>query len=343
MSGVFSVCPNTSQTYSVPNAGAGTYNWTLPANATGSSTTNSITVTFGAGFLNGNISVTYTNPCGVTSLPRVRTAAIGSPTVPASITGNTNGVCGQIVSYSCPAQAGATFTWSCSNGTVTSGQGTNSVVITYSGTFVTGTVSVTASNACGTSTARTITVKGTPNAPGAITANPPVWCNNDAGIQFTSSLAGVTGAYTLNWAVAPAAAATYVTGQGTNSYTVDWNTGNATVSLTASNACGASTRTYSATTSCREAGEVMSTTGMEIAVYPNPASELVTISYTTEAEGNTVIELKDLSGRVIITGAYATQEGSNTHQIDVSKLSKGVYMLEVNTEQGKSQTRVVVQ
>jgi len=343
MSGVFSVCPNTSQVYSVPNGGSGTYNWTLPANASGSSTGNSITVTFSGTFTGGNISVTYTNPCGLTSAPRTRTIIIGSPTIPASITGISNGVCGQTVNYQCPPQAGATFTWSSSLPVSITGQGTNSVSITY-GTFSTGTVSVTASNSCGTSPTRTISVKGSPNTPSVITANPVVWCNNDAGIVFSSSLSGVSGLYTLNWSVTPLSAATYVSGQGTSSYTVDWGVGNATVSLTASNACGNATRNYAATTSCRESGEIAATDNTSrIKLYPNPAAEQVTVSYLAEETEEVSILMKDVSGRLIYSTIMKSQAGENTMQMEVSKLAKGVYMVEVKSNTAQDQIRLVVQ
>lgn len=344
MSGVFSVCPPASQTYTVSNPGfnGGTYAWTLPANASGSSTSDNINVSFASGFTGGNISVTYTNACGVTSAPRTKSISIGTPTVPASITGQSNGICGQVVSYSCPPQAGATFTWSSSSGTVTSGQGTNSVQITF-GTFTTGTVSVVATNGCGTSGARTISVKGAPNTPGVITANPPVWCDNDPGIQFSSNLSGLTGVYTLSWAVVPAAAANYVSGQGTNLYTVDWNTGSASVNLTASNACGAATRTYAASTGCRETGIAVSAEGFAVEVYPNPASSIINFEFNSSSQSTATVNLMDVSGRSVISQTVNTVEGFNAGSLDLGSIAKGVYTIAITTTDGTSNVKVVVE
>lgn len=343
MSGVFTACVGSTQTYSVPTApGVASYTWTLPANTSGSSTTNSINVTFNAGFAGGNISVTATSICGVVTSPRTKSISVGTPGTPASITGFSNGTCNSAVSYSCPSQPGVTFTWSSNVGTVQSGQGTNSVSISF-GTFTTGSVSVVASNACGSSAARTISVKGAPNTPGAISADPAVWCNNDAGITFSSSLTGLGGAYTLNWSILPAAAASIQSGQGTGSLLVDWNTGNATVSLTASNACGNGTRTFAATPSCRVAGSTIEEVAPVLQVYPNPASDKLSIAYVAEQAGDMSYQMIDVTGKVVINKALSVTEGANTHTIDISGFAKGIYMLHVTTSNKSENIRVVVQ
>ena len=58
------VCGQT-YTYSIPPmSGATSYAWSLPSGATGSSSTNSITVTFSGGFTTGQICVNGVNGCG---------------------------------------------------------------------------------------------------------------------------------------------------------------------------------------------------------------------------------------------------------------------------------------
>jgi hypothetical protein len=66
ITGNIEVCAGQSVvTYSVlPVSNADSYIWTLPAGASGSSTSNSITVTFGATAVSGNISVKGHNACG---------------------------------------------------------------------------------------------------------------------------------------------------------------------------------------------------------------------------------------------------------------------------------------
>ncbi|MDP2843281.1 MAG: T9SS type A sorting domain-containing protein [Acetobacterium sp.] len=60
------VCAGKSEVYTVPAISkASSYNWTLPNGATGTSTTNSITINFGASAVSGNISVKGINGCGI--------------------------------------------------------------------------------------------------------------------------------------------------------------------------------------------------------------------------------------------------------------------------------------
>ena len=66
ISGPTSVCEGSTQNYIVsPVAGAVSYTWTKPSGASGSSTTNSIDITFSQN--SGTISVTATNSAGCTS------------------------------------------------------------------------------------------------------------------------------------------------------------------------------------------------------------------------------------------------------------------------------------
>ena len=66
ITGNTSVCIGQSAvTYTVPAiSNATSYTWTLPSGATGSSTSNSITVNYGSSAVSGNISVYGTNACG---------------------------------------------------------------------------------------------------------------------------------------------------------------------------------------------------------------------------------------------------------------------------------------
>lgn len=344
MSGVFSTCVGSTQTYSVPAAaGVTSYTWSLPQNTYGSSASNAINVAINNGFTGGNISVTATSICGVVTAPRIKTIISGAPPTPSLISGFSNGICNTVVSYSCPPQPGVTFIWSCSVGTIQSGQGTNSVSISL-GSFTTGTVSVVSSNACGSSSTRTISIKGAPNTPAAITANPAVWCNNDAGVQFNSSLSGISGAYTLNWAVIPASAATYVLGQGTNSYTVDWNSGNATISLTATNVCGSGTRTFNANPSCREAmSGAVNEIEEDVFVYPNPASEKINVEFVLSHNDEAKITMYDMAGKKVAEQIIQASEGKNKTSIDVSRLSKSIYMLNVKSHNLNKQIKITVQ
>ncbi|MFN8234959.1 MAG: T9SS type A sorting domain-containing protein [Bacteroidia bacterium] len=339
ITGPLSSCPNEVQTFSItPCTGAASYNWTLPAGATGSSSTNSITATFGPTFTQGgNICVSVTSICGVTSAPKCRTVAQGLPSVPTSISGITNGLCNQSVNYTVPSSPGVTYNWT-APGTI-SGNGNSSVNVTY-GAFTTGQLCVTASNSCGTSASRCIPLKGSPNSPIGLTAIPASWCANTQGIEFTADLGNTTGSYTLSWGYPSSPTATYVAGGGnSNALTLDWGTGNGSVVVNASNGCGTGSKAFAVTIGCKE-GELASANKLN--VYPNPTAGVLNVEYTAE-KGTAQVTVLDLSGRVVMTQTHANAAGQNTLQLDLSKVAKGAYMLNVQTNGSNNQVRVVVE
>ncbi|MEI6899886.1 MAG: hypothetical protein WCL00_08410, partial [Bacteroidota bacterium] len=139
ITGPATVCRNaTGIIYSVAAIpGATGYSWTVPAGATitaGSATT-SITVSFTSTSVSGNITVSGTNPegSGPASVLSVTVTTIPLPTItgPNSVCKGASGVVYQ-------TESGKTnYVWSCSFATITAGQGTNAVTITFiaSGTF----------------------------------------------------------------------------------------------------------------------------------------------------------------------------------------------------------------
>ena len=182
---------STANTFSItPVGGATSYTWSVTGTGwavTAGGTTASATITIGTAV--GTVSVTATNACGTSAAsttgnitPTTIPATPGAITQPAnacaSSTGNT---------FSITPVAGATsYTWSVT-GTgwaVTAGGTTASATITI-GTAV-GTVSVTATNACGTSAATTtgnITPTTIPPTPGIIT-QPANTCASSIGKYF---------------------------------------------------------------------------------------------------------------------------------------------------------------
>lgn len=160
---------------------------------------------------------------------------------PKTVCQNSNNV------YTVPSVPATTYNWSYS-GTGASIGGTpltatpitgltNSVTINFNSTATSGTISVTATNACGTSSARTvaITVLPLPDAAGTITGDTPI-CQGTNGVAF--SVGAITNATGYTWSLP--AGASIASGANTNSITVDFSasavSGNITVMGT--NACG---------------------------------------------------------------------------------------------------------
>jgi hypothetical protein len=154
-------CNDSEHTYTIsPVPYATSYEWTLPTGATGTSSTNSITVQFGNDFNGGSICVTPMNDCGsgenickmiypAIPFPSGDIIQISAPQAP-YITGN----------YAATEIFGATtYTWSVSNNeaVIVSGQGTPNIQL-EAAPGITGltTLSVVAENCLGSETSASI-------------------------------------------------------------------------------------------------------------------------------------------------------------------------------------------
>lgn len=72
--------------------------------------------------------------------------------------------------------------------------------------------------------------------------------------------------------------------------------------------------------------------------YPNPANDEVNISLN--AEGNAIVTVTDITGKVVLTKAVVLNNGKS--HIDLSSIENGIYVFNVTTESGKnSQFNVV--
>jgi hypothetical protein len=158
-------CNNSAQTYTIrPVPYASSYEWTLPSGATGTSSTNSITVQFGNDFTGGTICVTPINECGsgenicetislAAPFPTGNIIQISAPQAP-HISGN----------YAATELFGATtYTWSVSSNeaVIVSGQGTPNIQLqaTPSASGLT-TLSVVAENCLGNQSSASLLLDG---------------------------------------------------------------------------------------------------------------------------------------------------------------------------------------
>lgn len=244
INGAYGACRNsTGNVFWTPEVpGATSYQWTLPVGASGTSTTNIITLSFSAGYASGSLSVRAVGPCGTsTSFSRTIYALTSAPAAPSAITGSTADVCPNSTrTYTCAAVAAATsYQWTApTNATIVSGQGTQTVTISFAANFGTnGLVSVRSQNCAGTGTARTLTVYSLPGTPGTINGQTTNVC---PGSVLNYAITAVPGASSYLW-TAPANA-TITSGQGTASITLTAasNFISGTLSVRAVSNCGQS-------------------------------------------------------------------------------------------------------
>ena len=233
------VCPASVQTYSVdPVSGAASYIWTLPAGWTGSSTNNSIDAM--PGTTDGMISVKAANGCGSSAAQTLNTI-IGkpAPAQPGNISGSTSVCAGTSQIYSVSAVSNAdSYTWTLPSGW-SGASNTNTLSVTTGSAA--GTVSVSASNSCGTSPATILntTLTSVPSTPGAISIAGGInkICPGDSRTFSVTATPGTV----YQWSVP--AGIEITGGQGSNTIDVVANTeftSSGAISVKASNACATS-------------------------------------------------------------------------------------------------------
>ncbi|MGZ3865458.1 MAG: hypothetical protein ACXVNR_03305, partial [Bacteroidia bacterium] len=255
ITGIGSVCQGqTGVTYSVaPVTHATYYVWTLPTGgtiATGTNT-NHITVDYSGSASSGNIYVSAANAaCNSSTSPALLVTVNTLPVAPGLISGPANVCLGQTgVSYSVATVPNATsYSWNLPAGaSISSGTGSNAVIVNFSGAASSGNISVYASNgSCAgpVSNNFSVTVNGAPAAPSSISGS-SVTC---AGSSNNAYSVTAVGGLTYNWSLPSGGSIT--SGAGTNAITTSYagNATNGNISVTATGACGTSSPTMFAVT-----------------------------------------------------------------------------------------------
>ena len=198
---------------------ATSYIWTLPSNVTllNGQGTDSITVTFDAGYVTSVIKVKAVNNCSV-SADKSLSVTANPYAVPGTITGNTN-ACGYIntsdsATYTIRKVAGApAYIWSVPSGaTIAShpgGSGVNDTIIkiVYSGSIVAGTKIQVQTTGCNTSAASSLTLlKAVPAVPSLINGTSSIcslFSSVSASLSSTVrySINKVSNANTYTWVI----------------------------------------------------------------------------------------------------------------------------------------------
>ncbi len=332
MSGPGYVCPSSTAGFSVPVVnGAAIYNWTCTVpGAVITPSGNSCSILFPATIPAGSsVCVTAVSSCGNASPVRCKGIANGIPSIPSSISGPTTGQCGQSgVSYSVlPVAQATSYLWTANNGATVSGPNNlSSASINFPSVFTTCTLTVVAINSCGNSLARTLVVNGVSAQPGVITGNQSV-CNGAAEGYSTGGSAGAT---SYNW-TAPAGATILGVPPFGSSITVLWGATSGNITVAAVNDCGTSvSRSLAVAVTCRQS-QVSETIGTTAGLYPNPTSGKTTVKFESVNAAKYVISVVDVTGRIIISDEMTAAEGINMHELDLTQVSKGIYLVRMET------------
>ena len=140
---------------------------------------------------------------------------------------------------------------------------------------------------------------------------------------------------------------------GTSALLASWSGDYTTLPGLVESTTGAVMLIWSTNTSVRGAGWEISYSPMvgteesgvfhNLNVYPNPASGLVNIGFDIAEPQNVKVELLSLRGETLYMDLLNYFKGSYVHTLDVSALSKGVYMLRLQSDKGTSVKKIVVQ
>jgi hypothetical protein len=342
ISGPDRACAGDVFVYSVaPVARATSYNWVMPAFATiiGGAGTNVITVQFNTGFVGGTLTASAANSCGTST---TRSRAINQNILPASasISGlQFDGVCGSTITYTATPVAGAaSYSWTLPTG-ATGSSTTNVIAVTFTSTFTTGNITVAAVNNCGNGTTRSVSVKGVPGLPGAISGNVGVCTLSNQ----TYAVLTIPGATNYIWTIPQG---TILSGQGTKTINMNYGTivsSSGIVTVKASNTCGTSaSRTLPIGVSgCPRIADA--TSAFDLVAYPNPTSDLLTAEFYSSSAQNCKISLMDAIGRVVLSDMKDASEGKNQIQFRVKGLQAGIYLLQFQVDNSLEQIRIVVE
>jgi len=82
-------------------------------------------------------------------------------------------------------------------------------------------------------------------------------------------------------------------------------------------------------------------TALSLLVYPNPATDMVNISFTSDQEENYTMTLVDLTGRVISAEANRAMIGENNPSLHLQDVTPGIYFLVINKGNHVIQARIV--
>jgi uncharacterized delta-60 repeat protein len=277
--------------------------------------------------------------CSQQMAGQIYVSMITAPVQPEIPAGNTNVCNSSATTYSIfNVPLANSYTWVLAP----AGAGTTTpngvqVSIVWSPAFTgTASLSVTATNDCGTSPSSmplSITVNNTPVP--SVSGLATVCLNWDADYETIA----VTGSSYV-WTVT---GGTIVSGAGTHSVKVNWNTtGTGTLKVaetTASNCIGTSAVFNVAVDACVGLDELAP--NETLVVYPNPAQSIVTVKLNEKAGNNSQLRIIDATGRQV-AGFVLNNGTSIVEGIDISNLKSGFYTLLYITD-GKvvSQTKVV--
>jgi hypothetical protein len=289
-------------------------------------------------------------PCGITACVSMTVIVNTIPSTPGAITGPVSGICNSATAtYSIAAVSGATsYAWTVPTGaTIVSGQGTTSIVVAF-GTSLGSTsgcssssICVKASNTCGVSSSRCVSVSLKPVLSGSI-SGPSSAVRNQIVVYSVTAVAGVT-SYT--WTVP--SGWVIQSGQGTTSISVKAGASSGTVRVTPQSACGAGTSLSKSVSvgSCNiSLNNYAGNSGSVI--FPNPTNANSYIDYQMKEAGTLIVDVYSITGQHVINMTMShDMAGDYSMELPLTEynLSSGLYFVRLVKDNHQEDLRLVVE
>ncbi|MBC7382526.1 MAG: hypothetical protein H7296_05950, partial [Bacteroidia bacterium] len=302
------VCANSVQAYNVPANTGHTITWVVTGGTVNSGQGSSnVNITWGASGSGSIITTDSLNNSSCKASSNTFSVLINPNPTPI-ITGVTAICANNSTTYSTPLNSGRTYVWTANGGNISSGQGTNSISVSW-GSAGAGTVMVRDSNnatGCKTTTLNyNVTIN--PNPTPVISGLTSI-CANNSTTYSTASNTGRTYAWTVN-------GGTIASGQGTNSITVAWGAA----------ATGADMVNEGiSATSCNTA-----TAAYNVTINPNPTPVISGLTSIC-ANNSTTYSTASNTGRTyawtVNGGAIASGQGTNSITVAWGAAGTGAVM-----------------
>jgi hypothetical protein len=323
-----------------PNTG-NTYEWTVAGGTieTGAGT-NQITVNWNSD-ASGLVTVAENTQqnCMVT-----HTRSVSINPIPAtSVSGAISGCPGDMVTYSTTANSGNSYTWDITGGTITSGQGSNEVQVTWNttGTNSISVIETVLATECTVTENVIVTINGNAGVPSKPQGPAEVDLNATGNTDYTVTPAAFAQSYV--WQLLPAEAG--IVSGNTESANVVWNSvyrGTATLTAKAVNSCNESTLSEAITVNVFSSlGIGDNTSNIGVSVTPNPNNGNFKLSVSTPGNETLQLRIAAANGKVVYEQTGIESNGNYSDALNLN-LSTGTYTITISTSNGYAVKKFVV-
>ncbi|MFN8239077.1 MAG: T9SS type A sorting domain-containing protein [Chitinophagales bacterium] len=303
-----SICSGSGVQIGISPVAGNTYSWSPTSGLSNSGISNPITNNTST----QTYTLTVTNTANCTSTDQVVVTIKPLPNTILSVSPSNTVCSGDAVTLT--ASGASSYVWS------PAGSGTTQVInpsatVTYT---ITGTT-----NGCDKSATQTITVKPVPNVATLTQRNDTL---------FSSvTVAGASYKWYKN--------GTLVSTTAVPNYKIT-STGNYTLTIT-NNGCSSTSAIFvvSRVTGIRNSSSLIN----RIDLYPNPASQSLYIHILSGRNMNVQIHVLDIGGKEVLMKDVQVMKGENYQSIDVSKYTKGMYLIQINDEEGSAVDKFLVE